>query len=512
MATALEAFLDEAPDSRLVITTSGTTEPGRYDRVAVSVRDRAALRALEVPKGVRTPALAVRLEDGTSALSLTPRPEWPPLVLIRSRQVDDGWLTVLRFASPAPVHAVVRELGRQSVWPDRVGERGLVVGPRANEKVPADVDEAPAEGPLDERVLNPIGFEVEAPEPVVDLASIEAPDGPTERLVRSLRGVAGVSVSSAGDRPEQTARLVGGRALAGIPRTATTLDEAVARPLGERVAAAISAPVDLTDPVAREEHSVVLRRAALNELSSFAWRRRLGERAGVRVHHQPAVSVVMATRRPDMLEHAVGQVARQRGVERLELVLAPHGFQPDPARLAEAAAGLDVQVVPQPETTLFGDVLQAAARRTGGDVVLKMDDDDWYSPDFVADLLLARAYSGAEMVGAPDDYYYVEARDLTVRLGQPNEVYRQYVAGGTMLVDRTLLQEVGGFRSVRRHVDAQLIHAVRAAGGAIYRTHGLGYCLRRTSSGHTWEADLDDLEARAVSRWQGFRPSRLLEL
>ena len=31
-----------------------------------------------------------------------------------------------------------------------------------------------------------------------------------------------------------------------------------------------------------------------------------------------------------MLEHALAQVAQQRGVERLELVLAPHGFDPDP--------------------------------------------------------------------------------------------------------------------------------------------------------------------------------------
>ena len=43
----------------------------------------------------------------------------------------------------------------------------------------------------------------------------------------------------------------------------------------------------------------------------------------------------MATRRPDMLEHALAQVARQRGVERLELVLAPHGFEPDLARVRE---------------------------------------------------------------------------------------------------------------------------------------------------------------------------------
>jgi hypothetical protein len=79
-------------------------------------------------------------------------------------------------------------------------------------------------------------------------------------------------------------------------------------------------------------------------------------------------------------------------------------------------------------------------------------------------------------------------------------------------VDRGLLREVGGFRSVRRHVDAQLIAAVRAAGGTTYRTHGLGYVLRRTDSGHTWQADLDDVRDRAAETWSGFRPGRLMEL
>ena len=84
--------------SQVVIGPDGEVEPGKYDRVAVTVRDRGELRALRVPKGVRTAALAVWLDEGTSALSLTPRPEWPALQLIRSRAVDGGWLTVLRFA------------------------------------------------------------------------------------------------------------------------------------------------------------------------------------------------------------------------------------------------------------------------------------------------------------------------------------------------------------------------------------------------------------------------------
>ena len=101
---------------------------------------------------------------------------------------------------------------------------------------------------------------------------------------------------------------------------------------------------------------------------------------------------------------------------------------------------------------------------------------------------------------------------MSVRLGAPSEVYRGFVAGGTMLVERGMLHEVGGFRRVRRHVDAQLIHAVRVAGGEIYRSHGLGYVLRRTDSGHTWQADLGDLRDRAVETWPGFRPGRLMEL
>ena len=182
---AVDAFLEEAPRSQLVIGPDGLVEPGKYDRVAVTVRDRGELRAMRVPRGVRTAALAIWLDEGTSALSMTPRPEWPELQLIRSRAVDGGWLTVLRFAAAVPVHRVVEELGRQAVWPDHAGQRGVVIGFEATDKVPADAviadwyeswddDSSPTGreplhvtdpdpvmelGRLDERVLNPAGFD-----------------------------------------------------------------------------------------------------------------------------------------------------------------------------------------------------------------------------------------------------------------------------------------------------------------------------------------------------------------
>lgn len=543
---ALSRFLAQSSDSALLLRTASAPEPepepGKWDRVAVLVADRLSLRGFVVPDGVRSATICVALTSGERALALVPRPEWPSCLSVRSRRAGDGtWLLVVRFERPVAVADVVAELGRQAVWPDRAGNRGLFVqaGGAVADDVPPDVllaaasepvgqhpvtgrtplvlTERPgplAVGPLDERVLNPTGFVASATEPAVDLASLDLRAGATEELVASLRPVAGVRVSfddhDAPDAPHAL-RTVAGLAMAGIPLTATAPPRDA---LGEAVAFALTAPVDLEDPLAREEHSVVLRRAALNTFSSFAWRRAVGESVGVPVAVHPSVSIVLATRRPEQLDFALRQVAKQRGVERLELVLAPHGFSPEPAQVRELAGpGVTALVVGRPETTPFGDVLAGAAAAASGDVVLKMDDDDWYSPDAIADLLLARAYSGAELVGMPAEFHYLAPKRMTVKRGHTCELYASFVAGGTLMVDRELLREVGSFRSVRKYVDAQLLAAVHAAGAAVYRTHGLGYLLRRNATGHTWEVDMDYLldPARVAATWDGFRPSRLLE-
>ena len=218
------------------------------------VRDRGELRGLRVTKGVRTAALAVWLDEGVAALSLTPRPEWPALQLVRSRAVDGGWLVVLRFAAPVPVHRVVAELGRQAVWPDHAGQRGLVLESEATDKVAADPvtvtdpDPVVALGPLDERLLNPVGFERDVDGPVLDLSDLDWGRGPTEALVRSVRGAVGVRAELPQAEPLLAARLVAGLAMAGVPLSAAPVDARVARHLGPDVIAAIAAPVDLADP------------------------------------------------------------------------------------------------------------------------------------------------------------------------------------------------------------------------------------------------------------------------
>jgi hypothetical protein len=546
---AIRAFLDQDGEQLVLATSAGPSVSdavalpahgmsGKYARVLVAVADRADLRVAVVPHAVRAPVVAVWLSTLASSPGLVPRPEWPPMRAFRTQPVGDGYLVVARFDQPVRAANVVRELARVVVWPAGPTAGGLVVDDGSGPDVAADERAVPPDvvvvphgpltvhevtgrapvslasragpslvGPLDERVFNPIGFVSDVDGPVVPLATL-LPRDPTEDLVRSLRSAQGAAGETLDD-PE-AARVVAGLAMAGVPVTVGAVAPEAADLLGPDVTAALTASVRLDDPLAREEHSVVLRRAALRTFSTAAWRRRAADLAGVRVAGDPTVSVVLATRRPEMLAFALRQVAKQQGVD-LQLVLAPHGFTPDPGMLRES--GLERVVVrAHDESVVFGDVLADAVAAADGDLVLKMDDDDWYGPDFVADLLLARAYSGAELVGTPAEVHYLVPKDVTVRRGHRAELYAHFVAGGTILIDRGLLRALGSFRSVRRYVDAQLLHAVSQAGGAIYRAHGLGYLLRRNADGHTWQVDMDYLldPVRVAEIRPGFAPSRLL--
>lgn len=509
-ALVLGADPGALPEGVTYVAPGGEVPDTKWATVLLSVADESALRLAvsDLPDLGRAKHVACQLSVAAGPVTTVLRPEWPPLAHLNAETPDGGALTRMTFRRPAPAASVLVELARHTGTPVVTGNHGLVVDGIAvpvdptpvTDEVPASIGEGgesevlgrapvvvdPGIGPLDEALLNPVGFRRDW-----DRGPVPLPDAePTPALVAGLRDAQAVVVGAGADP-----RTVAGLAMAGVPLVGEGLPE-----------------VDLDDPMRREEHSVRLRRAALREHSSLGWRQGIGARAGVRTAAYPSVSVLLPTRRPEQLAFALAQVARQRGVE-LELVLATHGFEADPAVVRAHLGELPHTLLALPADVVFGDVLRAATDAAAGDVVVKMDDDDWYGPDVVADLLLARHYSGAELVGMPAEMVYLEPIRTTVRRRGPTEAFGSVVAGGTMTIDRALLRAVGGFQSVPRHVDARLLEDVRAAGGRVYRTQGLGYVLRRTAGGHTWDSGLGYFLTRAslAAQWRGFHPSELLE-
>jgi hypothetical protein len=201
----------------------------------------------------------------------------------------------------------------------------------------------------------------------------------------------------------------------------------------------------------------------------------------------PSVTVVLVTHRPDHLERAFAQLSRLR-YPRLEVIVGAHGDHVDGARIWDLAQEVPypVSVVPIDGSRTLGQALQSCCDRAEGALVTKMDDDDIYGPEHIWDLVIARQYSGAQIVGKALDWVYLESQDATVfRPTYPAEKYADFVAGGTLLISRGDLAAVGGWRPVPKSVDRALLDRVMADGGLVYRTHGLGYVYVRHSAGHT---------------------------
>ncbi|MBT2230106.1 glycosyltransferase [Nonomuraea sp. NEAU-A123] len=381
--------------------------------------------------------------------------------------------------------------------------------------------------PVDERLVNPQGFVTtpsRGPASLVErdgrwsvvldgkvVTAFAESGGVTDADVGRLRQIRGVEIDwhHAHSGPLAAVRVLTGLAAAGVPLTAHTVPR-WAGALGDELARLLLSDPDLSDELGREEHSIRLRREALRTHGVAArW-----EQLGAPAPAPPLTSVLLATRRADMVGFALEQVGRQRGVQ-LEVILALHGVPPGHPDVAAAIAAFDgpLTILEADHRAVFGEVLNEAAARASGSFLLKMDDDDWYGPDFLADLLLAHSYSGAQVVGTVPEFVYLSSIDVTVHRKQITEQITSFVAGGTILVERSAFQAVGGFRPLRRSVDTQFQEALQAAGGQIYRTHGLGYILRRgPAANHTWQEPIGTFLQRNRNQWRGFRPSSLMEL
>ena len=346
----------------------------------------------------------------------------------------------------------------------------------------------PQSPPFPLRVCNPIHWRREARREVAALGPLDLlPPGVSAdvavrgrdpfrlRRYRHVVDVQGFHADVA-SRAGRLARL----AAAGVVVHAVDAGDELRELLGSELHSLVATPPGGLDLAERELHSVGMRRAAMRFHSS--WARDSG--------NLPHVSIVMATKRPWILPDALAAVARQ-SYPRTELVLALHGNDHAlPAVEREVRRlPLPAKVVPVPNGVRLGKALQAASVAAEGTLLTKMDDDDLYGPDHVWDLVLAHRYSQAQLVGKGHQFVYLEASDqtLTCRDGR-GESYRAYQCGGTLLIGRRDLQDVGGWRDLAREEDVALERDVIRAGGSVYRTHGAAFMLVRHGRHHTWRA------------------------
>lgn len=209
-----------------------------------------------------------------------------------------------------------------------------------------------------------------------------------------------------------------------------------------------------------------------------------------------SISAVVATMRPHELDRVAANLARQRHEDR-ELVLVTHGFEV-PAGTLERwrdEHGLDaVTVVPADAAITLGACMNLGVEAASGRYITKMDDDNYYGPGYLQDLVRAFDYTDAAVVGKWAHYVHLGSTGATVlRFAHGEHRYMRQVQGGTIMTARETALRVP-FRDVPRAVDTTFLEAVRADGGRVYSADRFEFVSRRAAStdGHTWGiSDLD---------------------
>ena len=232
------------------------------------------------------------------------------------------------------------------------------------------------------------------------------------------------------------------------------------------------------------------------------------------IRSSPLVSAVAPSNRPAMVKQTIAAVARQ-SYRPIELVLVAHGYSPDEGELRDYAKSLgleDVLTLEVDADVPLGEVLNRAFAIANGKYIWKADDDDYYGPEFLHDLLDAFLYTDAEVVGKAAHYAFIEGQNMTVIRNRAKEhSYVSHVHGATMVVSREIMREAS-FPAIPQGSDTGFQRAVLGAGARIYSADrfNFAYVRRADPSMHTWVVDDAQLLANGEFAFIGFPKEQVI--
>jgi glycosyltransferase involved in cell wall biosynthesis len=216
----------------------------------------------------------------------------------------------------------------------------------------------------------------------------------------------------------------------------------------------------------------------------------------------PLVSVVLTTHeRPEFLPVALACHHHQT-YPRKELIVVDDGaVHPVPRSDIGRAGGRLLYV---PPGTPLGTKLNNGLGVASGEYCLKMDDDDWYAPEFLERMMAALRKRTRKVrcsvVAALSPFLFFDLARWQIRRSVDPGV------SGATLVFRLEDWRAVPFRPISRLVDAGFIEDQTTAGAELLRVHALESFLQVRHRDHIWKDEGDgfpfDEYLQALARYK----------
>ena len=315
--------------------------------------------------------------------------------------------------------------------------------------------------------------------------------GGTLGQVRALLDLSGTSSSAPWTTTAAAMHATPLVGLAALSRgVAPEIAEAIVRAPDEFVLRTeLGARIHQDELLARDGHRLL--RAVMRGHTATHRVRDIADRLGLTLPAaERTVSAVVPTSRAHEIDNTLANLGRQQDVD-VELVLVLHGFtlpEEDLRRRAEEAGVTNLVVVEADAQLTLGAIMNLGVEAASGRYVAKMDDDNYYGPQFLADLGDSFAYSGAGIVGKWCHYVWLtSSRAVVLRFPEHEHRFTDRVQGGAMLFEGDVVRELR-FGDLPRRVDSDILDRAKAEGIGIYSGDRYNFVSVRGADrhSHTW--------------------------
>ncbi|WP_462420192.1 glycosyltransferase [Salinicoccus sp. Marseille-QA3877] len=201
------------------------------------------------------------------------------------------------------------------------------------------------------------------------------------------------------------------------------------------------------------------------------------------------VSVITSTKRKWTINEYIERINKQRHVD-IQVILLTHGFElsvEEQQNIVEKA-NFEIKIINEDSSVIFGVCLNKCIDYATKEYFAKIDDDDFYYPNYLLDSWISQNYSNADIVGIYSQFVYLESEDLTIqRFKSHKNRYSEYVAGATIFCETELIKKYM-FSEIPKAVDSDLLRRVLSKNGKIYCGHPYEFCIFRADdkTAHTW--------------------------
>lgn len=223
------------------------------------------------------------------------------------------------------------------------------------------------------------------------------------------------------------------------------------------------------------------------------------------------ITAICVSKRPTFLAHVVNNI-RSQSHPNVHVIYVAHGLQNDTQKVRRAFEGIpNVQILQVTnDNTFLADGLNMALEHCQTDLCAKIDDDDYYGPDYLRNAEISLKYCGIDnvaLVGKASHFCYIEAQDVfALRFPQARNKRFKRVHGGSLVWRRSLIDD-WRFERVRQGTDTRFVRAVLGKRLAIYSADPYDFVHVRyaESNEHTWRITDEDFMRPAVCLATGLR-------